>query len=58
MQTVIVVETKGIIPAESRETIRKKIMKEMPEGLTIDDDSLKIITHTIQGEIGLEFNKE
>lgn len=58
MQTVIVVEMKGLVPNEVRECYRRKIMKELEEGLIIVDDNFNITTHTIQGEIGLEFNME
>lgn len=56
MQTVIVVETRGIIPAESREAFRRKLMKDMSEGLIVVDESITITTHNIQDEVGIEFN--
>lgn len=58
MQTLIIVEVAGHMPLDIRESYRKKIMKEMEEGLLITDENMKVITCNIQGEIGLEFNKE
>lgn len=58
MQTLIVVNTNVHQSKESKEEIREKIMKEMKEGLLVVDDSITITSHTITGEIGLEFNLE
>lgn len=58
MRTLIVVEMKGYMFGEFREDTRKKLMKELEEGLIIIDEGMTVTSHTIQGEIGLEFNKE
>lgn len=58
MQTVLIVHMQGHTPLEIEEAFRKKIMKELEEGLIIVDDRFDITVHNIQGEIGLEFNKE
>lgn len=58
MQTIIVVEMKGHAPLELKNNFRKQIMKELEEGLIVTDETFSVSTYNIQGEIGLEFNKE
>ena len=58
MNTIFVVEIKGIVHGEVKECYREQIMKELKEGLVVIDDSITITSHTVQGEIGLEFNME
>lgn len=59
MQTLIVVRIKaGMVPNSIKKEIRKDIMKQMKEGLILIDDDIEITSHTINGDIGIEFNRE
>ena len=49
---------KGHVPNDIKNCYRKKIMRELKEGLVITDETFTITSHTVQGEIGLEFNME
>lgn len=58
MQTLIVVNMRGNTTEAMRERCRKDFKEQMKEGLVVKDDNIEIIAHTIQGDIGLEFNEE
>lgn len=59
MQTLIVVRLKvGMIPDSVKKQYRKDIIKQMKEGLVVIDDDIEITSHTINGEVGIEFNEE
>lgn len=59
MQTLIVVKVPAILDSETLNKYRKDIMKQMEEGLLILDEKVEeIIVNNINGELGLEFNKE
>lgn len=58
MKTIFVVNVNGSLKNEDRTRLRKIVMKELEEGLLVIDDSFSVTTFNIQGEVGLEFNKE
>jgi hypothetical protein len=58
MQTLIVVKMEGVQSFDVKERLRRKFMKDIEEGLLVIDDTISITSHTVQGEVGIEFNKE
>ena len=59
MQTFIVVKIKvGNLPDLIKEKYRKKFLKDIKEGVIVIDNDVEIISHTIQGEFGIEVSEE
>lgn len=57
MHTLVIVKVKGVVANGVLIELRKKLIKEMQEGLIVVDDSIEISTLSIPGPFGgLAFN--
>ena len=56
MQTLVIAKVKGILHSADKNELRKKLIKEINEGLIVIDDSAEITAMPISGHVGLMFN--
>lgn len=56
MQTLVIVRTDEILFEKDKDKFRKKLIREMQEGLIVIDNNIEISTLSISGAIGLMFN--
>lgn len=56
MQTLVIAKVKGILHSAGKIELRKKLIKEINEGLIVIDDSVEITAMSISGHVGLMFN--
>lgn len=58
MQTLVIVKTDGTLSEKEQDKFRKKIIREMQEGLIVINNSIEISTLSISSVIGLMFNTD
>ena len=58
MQTLVIVRTDGVLSEKNQDGFRKKLIREMQEGLIVINNNIEISTLSISSAIGLMFNMD
>lgn len=58
MQTLVIVKPDGTLSEKEQDKFRKKIIREMQEGLIVINNGIEISTLSISSVIGLMFNTD
>lgn len=56
MQTLVIAKVKGLISSEDKIKLRKKLIKEMNEGLIVSDDNVEITKISVSDHVGIVFD--
>lgn len=56
MQTLVIAKVKGMVSSEDKIKLRKKLIKEMNEGLIVSDDCVEITTISVSDHVGIVFD--